>query len=89
MTEHEALKLMESLQISHDCEMVKTLDFKGTVIKALEDLQQYRASGTVEQIKAIKALCEKQEKLISAKNKQLADYEAIGTMEEFKALKGG
>lgn len=47
----------------------------------------YKAIGTVEQIKAIKALCEKQEKLISAKNKQLADYEAIGTIEEFKVLK--
>lgn len=50
MTESEALKLMESLQISHDCEMVKTLDFKATVIKALEDLRQYRAIGTVEEI---------------------------------------
>ena len=36
MTENEALKLMESLQISKDCELVKTLDFKATVIKALE-----------------------------------------------------
>lgn len=51
MKENEALKLMESLQISHDCEMVKTLDFKATVIKALEDLQQYRAIGTVEELK--------------------------------------
>ena len=90
MTDSEALKLMESLQISHDCEMVKTLDFKGTVIKALEDLQQYRELGTVEQIRFMQSVCDMSDDML----KSLADsirarmkYEAIGTVEEFKALK--
>lgn len=54
MTENEALELMKSLQISKDCELVKTIDFKATVIKALENLQQYRAIGTIEEFKALK-----------------------------------
>ena len=54
MTENEALKLMESLVIDPKCELVKTLDFKATVIRALEDLQQYRAIGTIEEFKALK-----------------------------------
>ena len=45
---------MKSLQISKDCELVKTFDFKGTVIKALEDLQQYRVIGTIEELKILK-----------------------------------
>lgn len=61
MTENEALKLMESLVIDPKCELVKTLDFKATVIKALEEIQQHRekvqafeAIGTIEEFKALK-----------------------------------
>ena len=54
MTENEALELTKSLQISKDCDLVKAFDFKATVIKALEDLQQYRTIGTVEEFKALK-----------------------------------
>lgn len=54
MSENEALKLVESMQISKDCELIKTLDLKGTLIKSLEDLQQYRAIGTVEEFKVLK-----------------------------------
>ena len=54
MTENEALELMKSLQISKDCELVKTFDFKATVIKALENLQQYRAIGTIEEFNVLK-----------------------------------
>ena len=54
MTENEALKLIKSLVIDPKCELVKTFDFKATVIKALEELQQYRAIGTIEEFKDLK-----------------------------------
>lgn len=76
MTENEALELMKSLQISKDCELVKTLDFKATVIKALENLHQYRAIGTMEEVRMLKDY------------KELYDvYKLIGTIEEFRNLK--
>lgn len=51
MTEIEALELVEGMQIAKECEMVKTLDLRATLIKALEDVQAYRAIGTVEDVK--------------------------------------
>ena len=36
MTDNEALKIMENLQIDPKCNLIETLDFKATVIKALE-----------------------------------------------------
>ena len=77
MTENEALKLMESFQISKDCELIKTLDFKATVIKSLEDLQQYRAIGTVEELVNTQI----REKVL---NVELESYKEIGTIEEIK-----
>lgn len=87
MTENEALKLMESIQISHDCEMIKTLDFQGTVIRALETLQQYKAIGTVKGYeRAIQSSIENYNLYREYKAK-VQEYEAIGTVEEFNALK--
>ena len=49
-------------------------------IQALEEIQQYRAIGTVEDIQLIFSLCKDLEIIVKK-------YEAIGTIEEFKALK--
>ena len=50
------------------------------ISKALEEIQQYRAIGTVEQLKTLQ---EDYWKL----NEISKEYSAIGTVEEFKALK--
>ena len=56
-------------------------------IQALEEIQQYRAIGTVEGYEnAIKAYTETYILMKEYKSK-LQDFEAIGTVEEFKALK--
>lgn len=49
-------------------------------LKALEEIQQYRAIGTVMQVEALKKLCELQEAL-------LKQYQPIGTVDELQALK--
>lgn len=54
MTENEALKMIKSMTIHPNCEMLKAFDFQSIVIKALEDLEQYRAIGTIEEFKALK-----------------------------------
>jgi len=87
MTENEALKLVESMQIAKECEMVRTYDLKATLIKALEDIQAYRAIGTVEGYeRAIKSSIENYNLYREYKAK-VERFEAIGTVEEFKALK--
>lgn len=60
------------------------------VANMLEELQQYRAIGTVEQLQFMKSVCDMSDDML----KSLADsirarmkYEAIGSVEEFKALK--
>lgn len=50
------------------------------VIKAFEEVEQYRAIGTVEEIQLIFSLCKDLERIVNK-------YEAIGTIEDFKALK--
>jgi len=66
------------------------VDENWEVMKALEEIQQYRAIGTVESLKNLPTICDslaessmKAEKLIE----ELKEYQAIGTIEEFKALK--
>ena len=68
-------------------------------IKALEEIQAYRAIGTVEQLKTmfdgfwkLKDLCEEYEKFGLPEdywklNEMCKEYSAIGTIEDFKALK--
>lgn len=65
----------------------------------MEELQQYRELGTVEQLKTmfdgfwkLKDLCEEYEKYGLPEdywklNEMCKEYSAIGTIEEFKALK--
>lgn len=67
-------------------------EFAETCKKALEEIQAYRAIGTVEQLQFMKSVSEMSDDML----KSLADsirarmkYEAIGTVEEFKELKDG
>ena len=59
-------------------------------IKALEEIQQYRAIGTVEDLQDVYELCESLEEAVKVGNalvEELKKYQSIGTIEEFKALK--
>ena len=58
--------------------------------KALDELEQYRAIGTVEELKTMKengAFSALEMAQIAAKLNKLKEYEAIGTVEGFKYLK--
>ncbi len=56
-------------------------------IKAIDELQQYRAIGTMEEIKSEhKELIELSRRYLKDTN-ELIKYQEIGTVEEFKALK--
>ena len=61
-------------------------------IQALEEIQEYRSIGTVEEIRFMQSVCDMSDDML----KSLADavrakmeYEAIGTVEEFKEMKSG
>lgn len=105
MTENEAIQVFKEL-LDVPCEMlvkydsVTTEEQKNALVKirvaedmaiqVLEEIQKYRAIGTVESLKKLPAICDslaesgmKAEKLIE----ELKAYRAIGTIEEFKALK--
>lgn len=57
-------------------------------VKALEEIQQYRAIGTVEECeKAIDFELAKQDKSLAVVIDEYLEYIKIGTIEEFKALK--
>ena len=87
MTENEALEMIKSMTIHPNCEMLKAFEFQSIVIKALEDLEQYRAIGTVKGYeRAIESSIENYNLYREYKAK-VQDFEAIGTIEEFKALK--
>lgn len=60
------------------------------MVKCLEELQQYRAIGTVEDLKTMKengAFTGVELAQILAMQMELKKYQSIGTIEEFKALK--
>lgn len=95
MTENEIKKAKELLE---DCseflggnvtrEEDEMLDY---ICKCLDELEQYRVIGTVEEIensfkKTINAF-DNANPLIKSALDILAEYQAIGTIEEFKALK--
>lgn len=77
MTENEAIK---QLQVGYLGDTEDLVQAKHIAIKALEEIQQYRAIGTVEDIQMIFQLC-KDLQVMCGK------YHEIGTVEEFKALK--
>lgn len=99
MTENEAIEYMENevrciKQASHcdrdclKCGLVKEeqplLESFAVAIQALEEIQQYRAIGTVEDIYN---MLEVLNRTISELHSEVDKYRAIGTIEEFKALK--
>lgn len=61
-----------------------------TAIQAIEEIQQYRAIGTVEELKSLKdngAFSGIELAQIASMQMKLKEYQSIGTIEEFKALK--
>ena len=56
-------------------------------IQALEEIQQYRAIGTVDECKLNKVLSDKRFEYFFDGIDLLEEYRVIGTIEEFKALK--
>lgn len=81
MTENEAIKVLKD-EHSYGYELNKACLI---AIKALEEIQQYRAIGTVEQLEWCKDASHWKELF----KEKLEKYEAIGTVEEFKAYKQG
>ncbi len=85
MTENEAIKILKrDLKIQQDNRaLIDGIEALQVAIKALEEIQQYRAIGTVEQLEWCKDASHWKELF----KEKLEQYEAIGTIEEFKALK--
>jgi transcriptional regulator with XRE-family HTH domain len=82
----QALEEMQKIKELGDCYIIpknSTWEVNGIDIhKAIEDIQAYRAIGTVEELQAIKSSTQLVTDI-------LAEYSSIGTIEAFKALKGG
>ena len=86
MTENEAIKELQD-NIDSPFGRYVPIEVCEVAIKSLEEIQQYRAIGTVEGYeKAIQATTEYYLLMKEYKSK-VQDFEAIGTIEEFKALK--
>lgn len=56
MSIEDARELVESLVIAPECQIIKTIDLKGTLIMALDELEQYRAIGTVSEFRELKEM---------------------------------
>lgn len=86
MKENEVLELLKSSKRQNN--MVGILpgsDIGNTIIKALEEVQQYRALGTPEDLKAMKehgAFTGIELAQLAAMQMRLREYEQIGTPEE-------
>ena len=70
MTENEAINELKDYRACSGTELPTEIE---AAIKALEEIQQYRAIGTTAEI--------------IGQQYELQTYQAIGTVEEFKALK--
>ena len=103
MTENEAIKVLGA---SNEHIKMISVDGKDTLCyssqmvcalemaeKALEEIQQYRAMGTVEELQEIgtvneiKKILKKHETIIMQLTNTVKEYQFIGTIEEFKDLK--
>ncbi len=103
MTENEAIKDIQFLARRYDdlqeVNMSVSQESLDMAIQALEEIQQYRAIGTVEKIKEeLDRLrndneCQglyftlEERKALAKQSRELSEYKQIGTIEEFKALK--
>ena len=84
MTEIEALKILKrdlAIQIENKA-LPDGINAITTAIQALEEVSQYRAIGTVEELINTQI----REKVL---NVEVQSYKEIGTIEEFKAYKSG
>lgn len=89
MTEQEAIKVLKRLVLcgictTGPCDQCERDLAKKAALAALEEVQQYRAIGTVEEIKRMQkysALAKKHD-TIGKVIESCAEYEAIGTVEE-------
>ena len=99
MTENEAIEVLKKPCLC-DYDLSATIescevsscdrrDAARMAIQALEEIQQYRAIGTVEELEAMKkgTLSAMEMADIWCVLEDLKKYSAIGTIEEFKALK--
>ena len=85
MTENEAIKKIRMMPTAlFDDEADKA---KKMAIQALEEVQSYRAIGTVEGYKRAIEVSKENYYLCAEYKAKLKEYESIGTIEEFKALK--
>lgn len=96
MTENEAIEELEHSVVSYEVQNKNniTCDLTQNVldmaIQALKEIQQYRAIGTVEELKTMKengAFTGVELAQLAAMQMRLKEYSAIGTIEEIKALK--
>jgi len=98
MTENEAISVLNMIE-AHGSLPIKA---KKMAIQALEEIQQYRAIGTVEDMAFYKKCYDEEsyeycgeygtdncgcKDRIEHLEKKIAEFEEIGTIEEFKALK--
>lgn len=91
MTENEAIKTLKIMFANNSIGMENKQEVLEAAIQALEEIQEYRAIGTVEELKKIEesfnVTSDKVWNHILAGEELLKRYEVIGTVEEFKALK--
>ena len=90
----KSLEEMQKIKALGDCYIIpknSTWEVNGIDIhNALEEIQQYRAVGTVERFRFLQEVCDLNgDELENIANSmiELKNYRAIGTIEEFKALK--
>ena len=91
MTENEAIRNIKEHLTFAGCEdLMCEVEALEMAMQALEEIQQYRAIGTVEELKTMKengAFTGVELAQILAMQMELKKYQSIGTIEEFKALK--
>jgi hypothetical protein len=83
MTENEAITVLKMVE-AHGSLTGKA---KEMAIQALEEIQQYRAIGTVEGYKRAIEVSKENYYLCAEYKAKLKEYESVGTIDEFKALK--
>ena len=91
MTESEVFEHIGDLAGDYKCFDEKISHQESLILcNLIEEVQQYRAIGTVEDIQSMKdngAFSGVELAQLAVMQMRLRDYQAIGTIEEFKALK--
>lgn len=88
MTESEAKRQIKEHLVIAGCEdLFCDVEALETAIQALEEIQQYRAIGTVKQIRIREAQFKRLSEGYLNDLTSLREYQAIGTVEELKTMK--